>query len=81
MIDVVFRPEKRGVFVFDPATGAWAENPLALPDKLKDSRECWHGCYAPELNAHFFYLAHDSSDRGTMWVYRYKKATREKERE
>src|SRR4029079_761012 len=30
MIDVVFRPEKRGVFVFDPTTGVWADSPLSF---------------------------------------------------
>ena len=32
--------------------------------------------YSPEVNAHFFYLAGDSDDRGTMWAYRYKKAVK-----
>ncbi len=59
-------------------TVAWGEGPLPLPARLKNSRECWHGFYAPELNAHFFYIAHDSHDRGTLWVYRYKKAAEKK---
>jgi hypothetical protein len=74
VLTVVFRPQKRGVFVFDPAAAAWAEDPLPLPAKLQASRECWHGFYAPGLNAHFFFLAHDSRDGGTVWVYRFRKA-------
>ena len=34
---------------------------------------CWNGFYSPELNAHFFHIAGDSRDDGTIWVYRYKK--------
>lgn len=76
MIVMVYSNEKRGVFVFDPTTGAWAEEPLPLPGKFMESRGCGHGFYSPEVNAHFFYLAGDSQEIGTMWVYRYKKATR-----
>jgi hypothetical protein len=35
---------------------------------------CWHAFYAPAVNAHFIWMAGDSQDNGTMWVYRYKKA-------
>ena len=33
-----------------------------------------HGWYDRELNAYFCHFASDSTDDGTMWVYRYKKA-------
>jgi Kelch motif len=61
-----------GVFAFDPETGAWGEGPAPLPAKMASG--CWSGFYSPELNAHFFHVAGDSQDNGTMWVYRYKKA-------
>jgi hypothetical protein len=72
VVDMVYSNEKRGVFVFDPATGAWGGEPSPLPASLKDFRQCGHGFYSPEVNAHFFYFAGDSDDNGTMWAYRYK---------
>ena len=49
---------------------------MAFPAELKSVRECGHGFYSPEVNAHFFYMAGDSNDNGTMWAYRYKKAAK-----
>ena len=72
MINVVYSAEKRGVFVFDPESGAWGESPLPFPSNFPG--QCWHGFYSPEVNAHFLYMAGDSQDNGTMWVYRYRKA-------
>jgi hypothetical protein len=69
MVVIVYSAKKRGVFVFNPETGAWADEPVSLPDKIKG---CGHGFYSPEVNAHFLYTAGDSDDRGTMWAYRYK---------
>jgi hypothetical protein len=76
VVTMVFWNEKQGVFVYDPATGAWADEVLPLPEKFAASRGCGHGFYSPEVNAHFFYRAGDSQDDGTMWVYRYKKAAK-----
>ena len=61
------------VNVFDPNTGAWDAEPLAVPAGVP-AEQCWHGFYCPQVNAHFIYTAHDSSDQGTMWAYRYRKA-------
>jgi hypothetical protein len=69
-----FRLRKAAVYVFDPNTGTWGEQPLPVPDPVISAGECWHGFYSPEVNAHFFYISGDSSDRGTMWVYRFGKA-------
>ena len=62
---------KGGVAAYDPETSVWESLPPP-PESFNANRACIHGFYSPEVNAHFFYLAHDSDDRGTMWVYRYK---------
>jgi len=54
--------------------------PAKAPDRVPagvPSETCWHGFYSAEVNAHFIYTAHDSSDRGNMWVYRYRKAAKQ----
>jgi hypothetical protein len=71
---VVYSAKKTGVFVFDPGTSAWDDLPLPFPAKAPKGSLCWNGFYSPELNAHFFHVAGDSQDDGTVWVYRYKKA-------
>src|SRR5689334_19084846 len=53
---------------------AWAERPLPFPAKGPDVSRCWNGFYSPELNAHFFHVAGDSRDDGTVWAYLYKRA-------
>lgn len=60
-----------GIAIYDPQTGSW-EAPLVIPANVVSG--CVHGFYSSEVNAHFIYTAHDSDDRGTMWVYRYKRA-------
>ncbi len=67
---------RRGVYAYDPRTKTWAD-PLPLPPQVSKSiRNGNHGFYDPELNAYFCHFAGDSSDNGTMWAYRYKKAKR-----
>jgi hypothetical protein len=67
---------RRGVYVYDPRTNTWAD-PLPLPaDVVKSIRNGNFGFYDPELNAYFCHLASDSTDNGTMWVYRYKRAAK-----
>ncbi len=65
-------PERLGVYVYDPKTNAWADEPLLIPDELGKNRQAKNGFYDPELNAVFIHSAGDSDDNGTMWVYRYK---------
>ncbi|MEX0702249.1 MAG: hypothetical protein WD069_09155 [Planctomycetales bacterium] len=72
VVNVVFSARRTGVSAFDPETGAWGDAPAPLPANI--SQGCWSGFYFPELNAHFFHIAGDSRDDGTMWVYRYQKA-------
>jgi len=63
--------KSRGISSYDPGTGSW-EAPAPIPDAVFSG--CVNGFYSPEVNAHFFYVAGDSNDRGTMWAYRYKRA-------
>jgi hypothetical protein len=63
--------KNRGISVYDPEAGSF-EAPLAIAAGVVNG--CVHGFYSPEVNAHFIYTAGDSDDRGTIWVYRYKKA-------
>jgi hypothetical protein len=63
----------RGVYVYDPTTNAWAEEPLKIP---REFCKCPSSFYDPELNAHFIHCAGDSADDGVMLVYRYKKSSR-----
>ena len=64
---------KGGVSAYDPETGAW-ESPPPPPAAFLADQGCVHGFYSAEVNAHFFYLAGDSDDRGTMWAYRFKRS-------
>jgi hypothetical protein len=66
------RPERLGVYIYDPGANAWTEEPLALPERLRN-RQVKNGFYDPELNAVFLHSAGDSQDNGTIWVYRYRK--------
>jgi hypothetical protein len=48
---------------------------LPLPaDVTKAIRNGNFGFHDPELNVTYCYFAGDSTDEGTLWVYRYKKA-------
>jgi hypothetical protein len=57
--------------VYDPETNAWAEEPLALPERLRNT-QVKNGFYDAELNAVFLHSAGDSRDDGEVWTYRYK---------
>jgi hypothetical protein len=57
----------RGIFIYDPNTNAWSDMPLP-----KDIKGHANSFYCPDLNVHFIHTAGDSTDNGTMWVYRYK---------
>lgn len=64
--------QRRGVYAYDPIANTWAD-PLPLPTEVtKAIKNGSFGFYDRELNATFCYFAGDSSDEGTMWVYRYK---------
>jgi hypothetical protein len=70
---VIFRfggkAEERGIFVYDPAANAWTTADANFPRKWG---QCTNAFYDPELNAHFFHVASDSNDNGTIWVFRPK---------
>lgn len=72
---VIFQAGKGAKYVatYNPETEEWTPK-VAMPKEM--GRGCWHGFYSPEVNAHFIYIAGDSSDKGTMWVYRHKRGTK-----
>lgn len=79
MIVAVFNADRRGVFAFDPEAAAWDAEPLPFPAAVAAGgagRSCWNGFYALDRNAHFFHTSGDSDDRGTVWAYRYRRASR-----
>ena len=65
------KAEERGIFIYDAAANAWSEAAQGFPGKWG---ECTNAFYDPLLNAHFFHIAGDSDDNGTVWVYRHKRA-------
>lgn len=67
------KPEKLGIYVYDPNTNAWIDEALAIPDKLGRNRQAKNGFFDPELNAMFIHSGGDSNDDGTIWVYRYRR--------
>ncbi len=76
MIVLVFRGDRDvlGVYAYDPETASWGQAPAPVPPAFAADRGCGHGFYSPQLNAHLFYRAGDSNDRGTMWAYRHQRA-------
>lgn len=59
---------KGRMFVYDVKANEWTKDPVCGP------RKGGHSFYDPELNAHFFYDARDSSTKpGDIWAYRYKR--------
>jgi hypothetical protein len=70
-------PERLGVYVYDPATNAWSDEPLAIPDKLGRDGQPKNGFYDPELNAIFIHTAGDSRDNSILWAYRHKRTAGE----
>ena len=73
VVVVLFAAEKaaRGVYTYDPETATGGDAPAPLSGGFIE-RECGHGFYSPEVNAHVFFAAPDSGDQGTMWAYRLK---------
>lgn len=68
------KPEKLGVYVYDPNTNTWADEVIPIPEKLGRNRQAKNGYHDPELNAVFLHSAGDSDDNGTIWVYRHQQA-------
>lgn len=66
------KPERLGVYVYDPKANAWADEALEIPKELGHNRQAKNGFFDPELNAIFLHSASDSRDDGTTWVYRYR---------
>jgi hypothetical protein len=70
---VIFRAGKDEKYVatYSPETEEWSSK-VPAPEGMP--RGCWHGFYSPEVNAHFVYIARDGNDKGSMWVYRHRRA-------
>ncbi|MCY2954932.1 MAG: hypothetical protein NTU53_23630 [Planctomycetota bacterium] len=68
------KPERLGVYVYDPNANAWADEALAIPAKLGQNRQAKNGFYDPQLNAVFIHSAGDSQDDGTIWVYCHRRS-------
>jgi hypothetical protein len=66
------KPDRLGVYVYDPTTNAWETEPLTLPKKL-ENEQVKNGFYDPDRNVVFLHVAGDSRDDGVIWVYRYQK--------
>jgi hypothetical protein len=64
-------PDRLGVSVCDPETNAWAEEPLALPEKLRNT-QVKNGPYDAELHATVLHGAGDRLDDGVTGAYRYR---------
>ncbi len=63
----------RGLYVYDPNSNTWTTEPQPFPGDKWGSGVASNGFYDPELNAHFYHLAGDSRDNGSIWVYRHKR--------
>jgi hypothetical protein len=66
------RPERLGVYIYDPEKNAWSAEPLDLPARLGRNGQPKNGFYDAALGVVFLHTAGDSRDDGTIWVYRYK---------
>lgn len=66
----------RGIYAYSPSANEWTTVAKDLPSRWYDDYRTSgsSGFYDPELNAHFFHVAGDSDDNGTILVYRYKQA-------
>ena len=66
------------VSIYDIAADKWTTPAHSFPGECDGRAAMVQSFYAPGLNAHFFYLANDSSTApGIMLAYRYKNAKKE----
>ena len=61
-----------GVFIYDPVANAWTEEPVS---DVKATGFV-NAFYDPQLNVHVLHGAGDSSDNGSIWIYRYKRGNK-----
>lgn len=66
---LVLQYSERKVYTFDPNSETWTSVPF--PSSIPFGR-VWSAFYDPSLNAVFVFGAHDSTDDGEMWVYRFR---------
>jgi hypothetical protein len=61
-----------GIRIYDPAQDIWSKAaPPPEEPEIQWKYKQIHGFYDPVLNAHFYFLAGDSGDNGSILVYRY----------
>lgn len=63
------RGEKKGVYAYDPEKNGWVKEHSGLPTAWQDRRTA-SGFFHPGLGVHFFHIALDSKDDGTIIVYK-----------
>jgi hypothetical protein len=69
------KADRAGLYVYDIKKNAWTTEPSKFhEDRKKLYRPCWSAYYDPKLNAHIFFGAHDSGEKGGMFAYCYKRA-------
>ena len=61
-----------GQLFYDPQKNAWLDEKIT-PVGVQGSGMAF---YDPANNAHYYFRAGDSREKGVIWVYRYKKAPR-----
>ena len=72
VVAIHFKGKSPAVYVYDPNKNSWAD-PIPFPADGPKFQYAANTCYDRELNAYFCHVAGDSSDHGSMWVYRHKK--------
>jgi hypothetical protein len=62
-----------GIGIYDPAQNTWSHPSNTFPGNVSVNYMNYNSFYDSRLNVHFFYVAGDGSENGTMLAYRYKK--------
>jgi hypothetical protein len=66
--------DPKGLYVYDPKKNSWITETVKVPPEMAKQRLQVSAFYDPVLNAHIYFGAGDSHDKGSMWAYRYKRA-------
>lgn len=66
-------PANGYLYFYDCASDKWNEKPVPIDNSINGSVNAF---YDPELNAHFFHVAHDGRPNGKIFVFRHKIAAK-----